>query len=414
VRGAFPKLKIFYHFIKILSIDYYIFVKQFGFYSSIVYITNIMHNNNMNPFTVCATRSMRNYASEVTKCLSEYLCFSKMTGQINGLDLLNIDIFADGELEVSVNTSIRGKDVVLFSSSARNEAGISVTEAKMELYNAVDALVRCQANRVIIFEPFISCSRSDRTTRRSSVGLWVHLKTLTSLGAVHVVTFQLHSDKSKTMLDPAFYAIDDIPALTLLEKYLCDKYIKTKDTLENEVRNNWAFCSVDAGGEKLARGFANSFGAPLVVAHKQRDYSKPNSIESINILSAEPVEGKNLWIVDDMVDTAGSVEKLIRALAHLNPKEINIISVHAIFSPPSIERLEALSKEGLLNRMIVTDTVCCSSYKENIPGLEIVQSSELAAQIIKAIINNESMSKLLRPFDAGIYLSSKTNDTNKK
>jgi len=361
----------------------------------------------MNPFVVCATRSMKNYASRVINCLSEYLSFSKIIDQINGLDLLSTDLFADGEIEVSVNTSIRGKDVILFSSSARNDAGVNVQEAKIELYHAVDALKRCQANRIIVFEPFITCSRSDRTTRRSSVGLWVHLKTLSSLGARHVVTFQLHSDKSKTMVDPAHCAIDDIPALTLLKKYLCDNYIKTFEKLENEVRNNWAFCSVDAGGEKLTRVFANSFGAPLVVAHKQRDYSKPNTVESINILSAEPLEGKSLWIVDDMVDTAGSVEKLIRALSLLKPKEINIISVHAIFSPPAAEKLEALCKEGLLNRMLVTDTVCCSSYKQSIPSLEVVQSADLASKIIKAIINNESMSKLLRPFDAGIYLNGK-------
>jgi ribose-phosphate pyrophosphokinase len=361
----------------------------------------------MNPFIVCATRSMRNYASQVIEYLSKYLSFSKIADQINGLDLLNTDRFADGEMEVSVNSSIRGRDVILFSSSARNEADIGVEEAKIELYHACDALIRCQANRIIIFEPFISCSRSDRTTRRSSVGLWVHLKILSSLGVKHVVTFQLHSDKSKTMLDPSSCAIDDIPALALLKKYLCDNYIKTLDKLEQDVKNNWAFCSVDAGGEKLARVFANSFGAPLVIAHKQRDYSKPNSVESINILSAEPVEGKTLWIVDDLIDTAGSVEKLIRVLAHLKPKEINLISVHAVFSPPAVERLEALSREGLLKQMLVTDTVSCNNYKQNIPGLEIVQSAELASQIIKAIINNESMKNLLRSFDARIYLNSK-------
>jgi len=361
----------------------------------------------MNPFIVCATRSMRSYASRVIEYLSKYLSFSKIADQINGLDLLNTDCFADGELEVSVSKSIRGMDVILFSSSARNDADINVEEAKIELYHAVDSLIRCQAKKILVFEPFISCSRSDRTTRRSSVGLWVHLKTLSSLGAKHIVTFQLHSDKSKTMLDPAVCAIDDIPALTLLKKYLCDAYIKTFENLDKEVRANWAFCSVDAGGEKLARDFANSFGAPLVVAHKQRDYSKPNSVESINILSADPVEGKTLWIVDDMIDTAGSIEKLIRALAPLNPKEINVISVHALFSSPAIEKLSALTKEGLLNRLLVCDTVCCLNYKESIPGLEIVQSAELSSQIIKAIINNESMSKLLRTFDAGIYLKDK-------
>lgn len=361
----------------------------------------------MNDFIVCATRSMHDYASRVIACLSKYLSFSKMAEQINGVSLLNTDRFADGEIEVTVSSSIRGKDVVLFSSSARNEAGVSVDEAKIELYHAVDALKRSQANKIIVFEPYISSSRSDRTTRRSSVGLWVHLKTLTSLGASHIVTFQLHSDKSKTMLDPVFCNIDDIPALTLLKQYLCDVYIKTTENLEQEVKNCWAFCSVDAGGEKLARVFANSFGAPLVVAHKQRDYSKPNTVESINILSAEPLEGKSLWIVDDMIDTASSVEKLIRTLAALKPKDINIIATHALFSEPAFEKLQTLSREGLLNHMIVTDTICCSETLRQIPGLEIVSSSELAGKIIKTIINNESMSKLLRPFNARVYLEGK-------
>jgi ribose-phosphate pyrophosphokinase len=349
---------------------------------------------------------MRDYASQVIASLSKYLSFSKLVDRIDGVDLLNTDCFANGEIEVTVNTSIRGRDVILFSSSARNEAGIGVEQAKIELYHAVDALKRCQANKIIVFEPFISCSRSDRTTRRSSGGLWVHLKTLYALGAQHIVTFQLHSDKSKTILDPAICAIDDIPAQTLLEKHLCDVYIKSNEKLEQEVKNQWAFCSVDAGGEKLARTFANSFGAPLVVAHKQRNYSRPNTVDSIQILSSEPVEGKNLWIIDDMIDTAGSVERLIRALAPLNPKEVNIIAVHALFLGPAVQRLSGLKGEGLLNRIIVTDTVCCSNFDGQIEGFEIVRSAELAAKIIKAIINNESMSMLLQPFNASAYLGS--------
>jgi len=358
----------------------------------------------MNDLVVCATRSMRDYASQVIESLSKYLSFSKLIDHINGVDLLSTDCFANGEIEVTVNTSIRGRDVILFTSSARNEAGIGVEQAKIELYHAIDALKRCQANKILVFEPFISCSRSDRTTRRSSVGLWVHLKTIYALGARHIVTFQLHSDKSKTMIDPAIGAIDDIPALTLLERYLCDVYIQNNEKLEQEVINQWAFCSVDAGGEKLARNFANSFGAPLVVAHKQRNYSRVNTVDSIQILSAEPVEGKNLWIVDDMIDTAGSMERLIRTLAPFKPKEINIIAVHALFSDPAVQRLRELKGEGLLNRIMVTDTVCCSNLKEQIQGLEIVHSAELAAKIIKAIINNESMSDLLVPFNASAYL----------
>ncbi|MDR2479327.1 MAG: ribose-phosphate diphosphokinase [Treponema sp.] len=361
----------------------------------------------MNEFVICATRPMKSYASRVAAYLLKFPSFSGMEDAINGVDLLSTDCFADGEMEVVVNSSLRGKDVFLFASCARNEAGIGVDEAKIELYHAVDALKRSQAAKIIVFEPFVSCSRSDRTTRRSSVGLWVHVKILASLGVRHIVTYQLHSDKSKSMVDPTICAIDDIPALTLLKRHLCDTLIQTMEKLENDVRPHWAFCSVDAGGEKLARVFANAFGAPLVVAHKQRDYSKSNTVESVNILSADPVEGKVLWIVDDMVDTAGSVETLIRALAPLGPSEINLIAVHALFSPPAAKRLRELSKAGLLKRIMVTDTVCCPrTLPGQIPGLEVVPSAELSARIIRTIAVNSSMNKLLRPFDASIYLKS--------
>jgi ribose-phosphate pyrophosphokinase len=366
---------------------------------------------------------MRDYASRVIEPLSKFTSLQSSAEEINGVELLHTDRFADGEMEVVLDSSIRGRDVVLFSSCARNKAGIGVEEAKIELYHTLDALKRSQADRIIVFEPYVSCARSDRTTRRSSVGLWVHLKILTSLGVRQFVTYQLHSDKSRSMVDPTVCIVDDIPALTLLKRYLCDAYIRDMETLEKVVRPNWAFCSVDAGGEKLARDFANSFGAPLVVAHKQRDYSKPNAVESVNILSAEPLEGKVLWIVDDMVDTAGSVEILIRALGPHKPREINIIAVHALFSPPAAERLTLLSEEGLLNRIMVTDTVYCPlSLMEGglqgtregppegsagkIPNLEVVPSAELSARIIMTITANSSMTKMLRPFSAQAYFRS--------
>jgi ribose-phosphate pyrophosphokinase len=348
---------------------------------------------------------MRSYAARVLEFLKRFPSFSELGESIDGIDLLETDLFADGEMEVVVNSSIRGKDIILFTSCARNEAGIGVEEAKIELYHAVDALKRSQAEKIIVFEPFVSCSRSDRTTRRSSVGLWVHTKTLSSLGAGHIVTYQLHSDKSKSMLDPTLCMLDDIPAFTLLQKYLCDVYIQSSDKLSNVVHTQWAFCSVDAGGEKIAKGFANAFHAPLVVAHKQRDYSKSNAIGSINILSAEPLEGKALWVVDDMVDTAGSAESLIRALKPLKPSEINLVAVHAVFSPPAAQKLKTLSDEGLLKRIIVTDTLS-PSISRGFPSIEVVPSAELSARVVRTILTNSSMDKLLRPFDAGIYLKS--------
>jgi ribose-phosphate pyrophosphokinase len=351
-------------------------------------------------FILTATRSMRQYAASVVEGLKKFPNFIPEADSIDAVETLHTARFADGEMEITVTKPLRGKNVVLLTSCAKNEAGISVEEAKIELYQTIDALKRSQAERITVFEPFVSCSRSDRTTRRNSVGLWVHFKILASLGVNHILTYQLHSDKSKSMLDPTTCLIDDIPALTLLQKYLCDAYIRNLKILEEVVRPQWAFCSVDAGGEKLARQFANAFMAPLVVAHKQRDYSKPNSIESINILSAEPIAGKTLWIVDDMVDTAGSVASLIRALAPLKPAEINVIATHALFSPPAETRLSELNAEGLLNHIIVTDTV----YRnEDIPNLEVVPSAGLSARVVSTVVSNSSVARLMEPFNAEAY-----------
>ena len=356
----------------------------------------------MNEFVVAATRSMRKYKTKVINQLVKIPSFMPLSYSIDGRGLLQTDCFADGELEVSVKRSVRGMDVILLSSCTRNEAGLSVEQAKIELYHTIDALKRSHARNILVFEPFISCSRSDRTTRRNSVGLWIHFKTLASLGANHIITYQLHSKISQSIVDPVVCALDDIRALSLLEKYLCDHYIKDLDYLYNTVRPNWAFCSVDAGGEHQVRDFADAFGASLVVAHKQRDYSKTNSIKSMNILSAEPVEGKILWIVDDLIDTASSVENLIRALVPLKPAEINLIAVHALFSYPAVNILNNLHKEGLLNRVIVTDSIW--PINEEIPNLEIVSSTDLATRIIHTLMTNQSMSELMDRFDAEKYL----------
>jgi ribose-phosphate pyrophosphokinase len=344
---------------------------------------------------------MKEYAARVVGELKKFPSFSGIADSMDRVDTLQAERFADGEMEIAVKKPLRGKDVILFTSCAKNEAGIGVDEAKTELYQAIDALKRSQAAQITVFEPFVSCSRSDRTTRRNSVGLWVHFKILSSLGANHIITYQLHSDKSKSMLDPTICLIDDIPALTLLKKYLCDTYIRDLKTLEKVVRPNWAFCSVDAGGEKLARQFANAFMAPLVIAHKQRDYSRANSVESVNILSAEPIAGKTLWIVDDMVDTAGSVTTLIHALEPLKPAEINIISIHALFSPPAKEKLSKLNSEGLLKHIIVTDTV--NSAGDAIPNLEVVPSAGLSARVINIAVTNDSVAQLMLPFNAEAY-----------
>jgi ribose-phosphate pyrophosphokinase len=354
---------------------------------------------------VFSTRSLSAYRGEVSAALASY---ARSQNELfpEGIDgELSISTFADGEMEAEIGTSVRGCDVFLFAGGARGETGISSEEIKLETYHAVDALRRAQAQRITIFEPYCSPGRSDRLTRRNSVGLWLHFKILMSLGIDHYITFQLHSEKSKTFIDPALCAVDDIPAHALLQKYMCDKLVRTRQRLRTDVRNDWLFCSVDAGGEALAKRFAASFGTKIVISHKQRDYSQANTVESISILTSDPIEGKILWIIDDMIDTGDSICKLVGELGKRSPAEINIAVVHAVFSPPALDRIAELCEQNLINTILVTDTVPCTrEVLRKLPCVRVVPSTVMAAEIVHRLNSELPLSPLLSHFNAGDYL----------
>lgn len=354
-----------------------------------------------------STRSCRSYAEKVVQELNnipEHLLFS---AGFDYTDKLSVLSFADGEIEVVLHQSVRGKTVFLFSNSARNSENLSVEACKLELYHTIDVLKRSKAAEIIVFEPYISCSRSDRTTRRNSVGLWIHYKTLISLGVDHLVTYQLHSDKSKTMFDPCISSIDDVQTLSLLQRYLCDTTVISLENLLTTVRESWLFCSVDAGGEKLARKFAESFGTQLVIAHKQRSTTQINTIECINLLSAVPLEGKELWIVDDMIDTGGSIYELVRELSKQSGKPVNIMIVHPVFSDPAVQRIKELKNESFLGRLIVCDTINTQEISEKLHFLEVIHSAEQSAKIVLGISQNQQMADLIDVFSPEAYLESK-------
>jgi ribose-phosphate pyrophosphokinase len=350
---------------------------------------------------------MDDYVSRVAHQLETFPEFHSSKNNDDFVGVLKTVKFADGEMEVEVHTSLRGKDIFLFANAGRNGRKLSVEENKMELYHTIDALKRAQAGRITLLEPYCSSSRSDRTTRRNSVGFWIHYKTLISLGINHIITYQLHSDKSKSVVDPTRCAIDDVPALALIKEYMSEHFIKTREYLDNHVQKNWVICSVDAGGEGIAKKYARAFGTQLVIAHKQRDYNKTNSVDSINILSDTSLENKEAWIVDDMIDTAGSVFTLVKELRKRNVARVHIAAVHPVFSGPAISRLRQLSDEGCLDTVVVADTLdCTDELKKQLPFLHVVSSARLTAEIIMRLHEEKSLSPFFEDFDARTYLSS--------
>jgi ribose-phosphate pyrophosphokinase len=359
------------------------------------------------PLVLLSTRSMTEYTERVAYQLQTFPDFHTQIGSKDVYGRLRTARFADGEMEVEILNSVRGSDVFLFSNAGRNDAELSVEENKLELYHAIDALRRAQAGRITLVEPYCSASRSDRTTRRNSVGFWVHYKTLASLGLDHFITYQLHSDKSRTVVDPMVCAIDDVPAVPLIQQFMTDTFVKSMDSLEKTVRDEWLFCSVDAGGEGVARQYARAFGTKLVIAHKQRNYHKANTVESITILTDSSIEGKDVWIVDDMIDTAGSVFALVQELSKRNVRSVNIAAIHPVFSEPALDRLQELYGAGILANVVVTDTLQLSpDMRESMPYLHVVSSARLSAEIVMRLHEEATLSPFFDPFNPYRYLSS--------
>lgn len=361
-------------------------------------------DNTNNDLAILCTRTMVKYASEVAYHTETFPEFHSDHSLRSGIRGLRVAKFADGEMEVEVNASLRNKDVFLFASAARNDLGMSVEENKMEMYHSIDALRRARARRIVLFEPYCSCSRSDRITRKNSVGFWVHYKTLISLGVNHIVTYQLHSDKSKTVVDPVHCAIDDLPVHQLLEARLTNDFIGKDAEKQEEIRNNWVFCSVDAGSENLAKKFADDFECSLIVAHKTRDYREKNTVGSVALLTDVSLKGKSVWIIDDMLDTAGSIYILAQELKKREVRHINIVVTHPVFSAPSIKRLAHLADEGVLQRMYVVDTIGCDKIVQTLPFVSVITSARRSAEIVMRMHEGKSLSPFFEPFSIKEFL----------
>jgi ribose-phosphate pyrophosphokinase len=339
-----------------------------------------------NGFCIVSTSTSSWYADLVQ---TELLTFPDLypRGLSEGIrKSIRTKMFADGEMEVEVSQTVRGKDVFLLAGCGRNNKNLSISEQKMEIYHAVDAIKRGAPKKIILVEPYMSCARSDRTTRRNSVGFWIHYKTLTGLGVEHLVTYQLHSDKSKTAVDPTISLIDDIPGSNIIIDYLSQDSHFTQ-------QNPPIFCSVDAGGETLAKYYAKACSGDLIIAHKQRSYEKTNHVEHVRILSDSQLAGKEIWVVDDMIDTAGSLVTLCEELSKREVAKIHAVVIHPVFSTPALERLSKLHQSGLLNRLIVTDTLeITPEIFDYLPFLEVVTTTRRTAEIILRLYDQESLS----------------------
>ena len=284
-----------------------------------------------------------------------------------GINLGDMEVkhFADGEFSVYYKDSIRGKDVFLVQSTYPS------SDNMMELLLMIDAAKRASAHYIAAVIPYFGWARQDRKDKpRVSLGAKLMADLLGTAGVTRLITMDLHADQIQGFFN---VPVDHLYASTVFIDYLR----KTSDLDRTVV------ATPDVGGAKRANSYAKFLGVPMVICHKSR--AKANEVAEMTIIG--DVTGKDVILVDDIVDTAGTICKAADLMMRNGARSVRAIASHAVLSDPATERIEASS----LTEMIFTDSIPLRKHSDKI---RIVSVAGVFAEAIKRVINHESISIL--------------------
>jgi ribose-phosphate pyrophosphokinase len=278
--------------------------------------------------------------------------------------------FADGELYVQIQESIRGCDVYLIQPTCR-----PVNDHLMELLIMIDACHRASARQITAVLPYYGYARADRKTAgRESITAKLAANLITQAGADRVLAMDLHSAQIQGYFDIPLDHVYGSPALI---NYLASKQL-----------SDIVVVSPDVGGVARARGLAKKLGdAPLAIIDKRRQAH--NVAEVMNLIG--DVKGKTAVLVDDMIDTAGTITEGAKLLRQEGARQVYACATHAILSPPAIERLSS----GVLEEVIVTNTIPISEA-DRFPQLTILSVANVLGETIWRIHEDNSVSSMFR------------------
>lgn len=321
----------------------------------------------------------------------------------------------NGAIELSINTSARKRDIYVFHTSSEaeitdhngNKKMLNLSDQEILLYNTLDAFLEAKVNNVTLFEMNLGQARSDRPKGRGSCNLRTFFRNVTANGADHMFVYQIHSHKSLIGIDNTKTTYDNLSGQKLLKQYILDKHVKDVEHFKSVVQKDWIFSSVDAGGKEFAAKFSKSFQVPLLVVDKRRN-PLTNKIEEITILKPESlsIKDKIVFVVDDMIDSGGSIVDVCKRYKELGAKEVNVAIFYGIFSPPAEERLNKLREEGALNKLITTDLITLGDdFLKNNPYIEVVDTTETSAQIIQRTNQGKSLESFFLPLNAEKHLN---------
>ena len=304
------------------------------------------------------TNSYMVFSGTATRYLAEKICQSLGCP----LGKMQMTKFSDGEFAVSYEESIRGRDVFLVQSTFPNSDNL------MELLLMIDAAKRASARTINAVMPYFGWARQDRKDKpRVSIGAKLVADLLSVAGVNRVITMDLHADQIQGFFN---VPVDHLYASGVILPYL--QSLKLKDLV---------IASPDVGGSKRANTYAKYLGCPLVLCNKTR--ARANVVATMQIIG--DVKDKNVVIIDDMVDTAGTITKAADLMMQEGATSVRACASHCVMSGPASDRVQ----ESALEEIVFTDSI---PYTQRCAKVKQISVADMFAETIRRVIENESIS----------------------
>ena len=272
--------------------------------------------------------------------------------------------FSDGEFQPSFEENIRGRDVFIVQST------FSPADNLLELLMLIDAARRASAKRIVAVIPYFGLARQDRKDKpRVSIASKLVANLLTAAGVQRIVTIDLHADQIQGFFD---VPVDHIYASSIFTSYI--KELNLPDLI---------MASPDTGGTRRAAAYAKHLNTGFVICYKQR--SKPNEIGQMELVG--DVEGKNVILIDDIIDTAGSITKAGNLIMERGAASVRAFCTHPVFSGEAYDRIE----KSKISEIVVTDTI---PLRKESSKIKVLSTAELFAEVINRVLKTKSISSL--------------------
>jgi len=311
-----------------------------------------------------STYGLRIFAGNSNPALARQICESLGIALARSM----VSTFSDGEIRVEISENVRGADVFIVQSGSR-----PVNDHLMELLVMIDALKRASARRITAVIPYYCYARQDRKNKpRVPITARLVADLISRVGAHRILTMDLHAGQIQGFFD---IPVDNLYASPVILPYIRERF-----------NSELVIVSPDAGGVARARAYARRLHAGLAVIDKRR--SDVNQAEALNIIGE--VDGKTAIVLDDMVDTAGTLVEAVKTLLERGATAVHACVTHPVLSGPAVTRLE----QSALESLIVTDTIPLSPEAARCRKIECLPSCRLFSAAIRNIHNEDSISGL--------------------